>query len=284
VVARSEWVVDKSWDVSVPFVVGADGYDSNVRRSLGIAYPEVGPCAWYAVFEFQSGFPDQEEVRVILGDRTTDVLWPLGKGAYRWSFQLPDYVDPEVERLAKYREHFGEPTDRTKDRVYLTAGEINILPDSQLRELIAARAPWFTGAIDAVGWRTVVRFERRLVPEYGRERCWLAGDAAHLGGPVGVQSLNVGMAEARDLAAAIAGVLRKGSSKDALREYSDRYTAEWKRLQGIERTVEPMPNVDPWVWDNRDRLLPCLPGSGSDLTALAGQLGLRVTAGTAARA
>ena len=109
-------MVAKSWTEEVPFVVGADGYSSSVRRSLGLTFPEVGPCAWYAVFEFRSSANVREEVRVALGERTSDVLWPLGDGWFRWSFQLPDFHSAEDDRLAKYRERFGEPTDRVKDQ------------------------------------------------------------------------------------------------------------------------------------------------------------------------
>jgi 2-polyprenyl-6-methoxyphenol hydroxylase-like FAD-dependent oxidoreductase len=276
VVARTEWVVEKSWTTDVPFVIGADGYDSAVRRSLGLRFDEAAPCVWYAVFEFHCDADVQGEVRIAVGEKTTDVLWPLGDGWYRWSFQLPDYTDPETERLAAYRQRFGEPTDRIKDRLDGTTGEVNMLPDSRLAELVKERAPWFSGNIDEVGWRTIVRFERRLASAFGKDRCWLAGDSAHLGAPMAVQSLNVGLAESRDLSAAIVAALHDGRGMEPLREYENRYMAEWKRLHGLERTVEPLADVDPWVWENRDRLLPCLPGYGSDLSQLASQIGIRV--------
>jgi NADPH-dependent dioxygenase len=276
VIARSEWVVAKSWSTEVPFVIGADGYGSAVRRSLGLQFSEVGPPAWYAVFEFRSDAGTDDEVRVAVGDRTTDVLWPLGEGWFRWSFQLPDYTDPEVERLAKYRERFGEPTDRVKDRFQFTSGDVHLLSDSRLRQLASERAPWFTAPIHEVGWRTVVRFERRLASGFGSNRCWLAGDAAHLGAPIGVHSLNVGIAEARDLSEGIAAISGKGPDTDSLRDYESRYLAEWKRLHGIETTPEALPGADPWVWENRHRLLACLPASGPDLSSLASQIGLRL--------
>ena len=271
VVARSKWVVAKSWTVEVPFVVGADGYDSAVRRSLGIEYPEVAPWAWYGVFEFSSDADLPNEVRVVVGAGTTDVLWPLGNGLFRWGFELTD-VDPDVASDVTYRHRFGQPSERNKDRTHDTIGEVNILPDHRLRELIAERAPWFKGNVGEIGWRTLVRFERRLATAFGKDRCWLAGDSAHLGNPIGVQSLNVGLAEARDLCEAIAG----GGSNEALREYDARYTAEWRRLQRPEWAVESGDGVDPWVWENRNRLLPCLPAYGGDLSELAGQLGLIV--------
>jgi NADPH-dependent dioxygenase len=276
VVARTEWVVARSWTVDVPFVIGADGYGSAVRRSIGIEFPEIAPCTWYGVFEFRSDADVPDEVRVVAGERTTDVLWPLGNGWFRWSFQMPDHVDPEVDRLSSYRERYGEPSERTKDRLQYTAGDVNVLPDSELKHLISERAPWFRGAIHEIGWRTVVRFERRLATGFGKGRCWLAGDAAHLGSPISVQSLNMGLLEARDLSDAIRAALRNGGGADMLAAFSNRYMAEWKRLQGVERLVEALPGVDPWVWENRERILSCLPAHHADLTELAGQIGLRV--------
>ena len=69
VVARTKWVLDKSWTENVPFVIGADGYDSAVRRSIGIDFPEVAPCAWYGVFEFRSDADLPPEVRVVLHEK-----------------------------------------------------------------------------------------------------------------------------------------------------------------------------------------------------------------------
>jgi NADPH-dependent dioxygenase len=275
-IAHTEWAVAKSWTESIPFVVGADGYNSSVRRSIGLKFPEVAPCAWYAVFEFHSEVSVQNEVRVVLGDDTTDVVWPLGEGLFRWSFEMPGYVDAEVDRLAKYREHFGMPSNRTKDRVHFTTGDVDELSDGQLTEFVAQRAPWFEGRINGVQWRTIVRFERRLSTAFGKDRCWLAGDAAHLGGPVGVQSLNVGLAEANDLSSALVGALQNGHGEDLLAAYNDRYLAEWKRLSGAAGDIEAIGQVDPWIWKNRNRLLSCLPAHGADLTALAAQLGLQV--------
>jgi 2-polyprenyl-6-methoxyphenol hydroxylase-like FAD-dependent oxidoreductase len=122
----------------------------------------------------------------------------------------------------------------------------------------------------------MVRFERRLANGFGKNRCWLAGDSAHLGGPVGVQSLNVGMAEAHDLSDAILRALRDGNGSDWLTAYNDRYTCEWKRLSGVAIPIEGAADVNPWIWQNRNRLLPCLPGHNSELTLLASRLGLRM--------
>ena len=275
VIARTEWVLAKSWTVDVPFVIGADGYASAVRRSMEIRFPETGPSSWYGVFEFQSD-ADLREVRVMLGEQTTDVLWPLGGEWFRWSFELPGYIDAEAERFIAFRQRFGEPSERIKDRRHGTAGEVNILPDSELHRLIAERAPWFSGSVRNVGWRTVVRFERRLAASFGQGRCWLAGDSAHLGSPIAVQSLNRGLVEARDLSRAIASALRNGRGTALLQEYSETSVSEWKKLLGVDLAVEPHAGVNPWVWENRSRILSSLPAYGADFSLLARQIGLRV--------
>jgi 2-polyprenyl-6-methoxyphenol hydroxylase-like FAD-dependent oxidoreductase len=281
VVSRSEWVVDKSWTEEFPVVIGADGYSSAVRRSLGFAFPEVGPCAWYGVFEFQSDADIGGEVRIVLGERSADVLWPLGDGWFRWGFELPDYQSAEDARLARYRARFGEPTDRVKDRFDSTVGDINSLPDETLQPLISKRAPWFRGSIEDIGWRTAIRFERRLASGFGKDRCWIVGDAAHLAGPIGVQSLNVGLAEAADLSKAVAARVR-GGDPAALTEWERRYMTEWRRLQSVHDDFALHGDVNDWVWANRARILPALPAWGPDLDRLAAGLGLKPGSATTA--
>jgi 2-polyprenyl-6-methoxyphenol hydroxylase-like FAD-dependent oxidoreductase len=280
IVAHSEWVVAKTTSLDVPFLIGADGYNSIVRRTLDIGFPEVAPAQYYAVFEFKSDIDLQNEMRLVLGDSTTDVLWPLPDGHCRWSFQLPEYHDPEAERLKDHllAAGFGYfPTERIKDRSPSTgAGHLPVLEEQQLYRLIAERAPWFTGKIENVSWRTVMRFERRLVPSYGQGRMWLAGDAAHLTGPAGIQSMNVGLFEANDLANALHSILRNAGSLDSLAAYSTRWNTEWRQLHGLDGGFKPQAGCDPWVRDHAAQLVSCLPGHGPEHVALAQQLKLQL--------
>ena len=68
-----------------------------------------------------------------------------------------------------------------------------------LERLLRQRAPWFKAKIEGFGWSTDVEFQPRLARRYGKERCWLAGDAAHQTGPAGMQSMNVGLIESRTI-------------------------------------------------------------------------------------
>ena len=123
-----------------------------------------------------------------MGDLTTDAVWPLPDGYCRWSFQLADFTAPESSRV--------------KDRIGLQLGtsQFPVLAEENLHALLAERASWFGGRVDEIDWRIVVRFESRLAEGFGNGRLWLAGDAGHMTGPVGMQSMNVGLREANELA------------------------------------------------------------------------------------
>ena len=277
IVAHTEWVVSKSTDTQFAFVVGADGHNSLVRRSLDIDFAEVGKPSYYAVFEFASDADLQNEMRLVLGDGTTDVLWPLPEGNCRWSFQLPGYGEPASEKTEELKKTSlrAMPLERTKDRVMLSeGGHEPVLTDESFRTLIKERAPWFTSSIDRIDWRIVVRFERRLASRFGRGRMWLAGDSAHLTGPAGIQSMNMGMAEALDLAKTLQGILRRGESEASLEQYNSRWTANWRQLHGLDGGLRAGPSADPWVAGHAGELLSCLPAHGERLAGLLSQLGL----------
>lgn len=280
VVAHSEWVVSKSSRMEVPFVIGADGYKSKVRSALKVDFHEVGPAKYYAVFEFKSDADLGHELRLALGEQTTDVLWPLPNGYCRWSFELPDYTSATAEEWKRYLLESGldnVPTPRTKDRSLTNGGEDSALLDEpHLRALINLRAPWFKGSIEDLTWRTIVRFERRLASSFGSGRLWLAGDAAHLAGPAGIQSMNLGLFEAHELAETLSRILHRVGSRTQLETYNDRWMAEWRRLQGIEGGLRASAETDPWVRQNAARLTGCLPAHGVELASLADQVKLHL--------
>ncbi|MDZ7637016.1 MAG: NAD(P)/FAD-dependent oxidoreductase [Bryobacterales bacterium] len=262
VVAHSEWVVAGTERIDVPFVLGADGYESETRRSLGIDFEEVGEPEYYAVFEFQTDADLENEMRVCFAANTANVLWPLPGGACRWSFQLPEYASRE--------------SHRDKDRLLLSGGleRSNMVDDAHLRQFLEERAPWFKGSIDHVAWRMVVRFERRLAKSFGQHRMWLAGDAAHTTGPVGVQSMNVGMFEAWELAHMMKRVLHEGAPLSEVADCSSRWHQEWTRLHGVGGGLKAGPEVDPWLAAHAPALLSCIPAHGKKLNELAAQIGL----------
>lgn len=261
--AHWDWRVVNSSALKVPFVIGADGHRSTVRQQLGIPYQEVGDTVSYAVFECRTETEVDPEMRIVLGERTMDAYWPLSSHSCRWTFQ--------VERPEALR-----PADNFLLTMPLGTGLYQVLDPKICHRFLAERAPWFQAKITDFTWRILVRFERRLAGEFGRDRVWLAGDAGHMTGPVGMQSVNVGLREASHLAALLADILQQKSAPDALRAYNEQRLAEWKCLQGMTDWIQPGPLADPAFRSRGSQLLSYLPGSGNDLLALAGQIGFQL--------
>jgi 2-polyprenyl-6-methoxyphenol hydroxylase-like FAD-dependent oxidoreductase len=264
-VAHTEWAVDQELSFRAAFVVGGDGHRSLVRRALGLPFHEVAPSQVFAVVECGGGASG--EMRLVVDEKTVSALWPLPGGRSRWSLELEA---PEVDS-----------EDRFKSRLTATVGERHFphLDDARLRELVRERAAWFEPDLRDLGWSIEVRFERRLVEAFGRDRVWLAGDAAHLTGPAGMQSMNAGLAEAHDLAGRIARVLRVGEGRELLEGYGRERLAQWRFLLGRQGGLRASASTPPFAANNAQRLLACLPATGEDLGGLASQIGLEVDRG-----
>jgi 2-polyprenyl-6-methoxyphenol hydroxylase-like FAD-dependent oxidoreductase len=144
----------------------------------------------------------------------------------------------------------------------------------RLKQLIAARALWCTARPTQVYWSTLGLFGRRLTRSFGKGAVWLAGDAAHQAGPVGVHSMNSGLVEARLLAAHISQIQRAGGPPTLLQEFATETYEMWRWLLGAGREVRALPGANPWVQQNAARILSCIPASGQDLEPLLRQIGL----------
>ena len=260
IVPHWETVVKKRIPVRTRFVVGADGHGSLVRHRLGIENTRVAGPDFFAAYEFEAEGPPEHEVRVVLDETTTNVLWPLAGNRCRWTFQL---------LKSKGTSDFPE-----KDRRPMRFAQPRV--DEQIRqyvELVARqRAPWFSAKVQAITWCTDVVFEQRMAKAFGRDHCWLAGDAAHQTGPVGVQSMNVGLYEAAALVRILRQSLRERAPVAGLDVYNRERQIEWQRLLGLSGGLKARANTNAWVSERCARILPCLPGAGDDLARLAAQL------------
>jgi 2-polyprenyl-6-methoxyphenol hydroxylase-like FAD-dependent oxidoreductase len=242
-IAQSEWVVVRSETIRPTYVIGADGYDSAVRRMSGIEMEEHGAGQIFSVYEVEATGELPAEVRVIVDPDLTSVYWPLEEGRCRWGFQIRD--------ASEHRANM-----------------------ERLEQLIAARAPWSTARPTQIYWSTLGLFERRLTRSFGKGGVWLAGDAAHQAAPVGVHSMNSGLVEARELATRISRIQRAGDAPSLLQEFATETHEAWQRLLGARQTARALPGADPWVQQAAARLLPCIPASGDDLETLLEQINL----------
>ncbi|HEV2210467.1 MAG TPA: FAD-dependent monooxygenase [Verrucomicrobiae bacterium] len=260
IVPHWEMVVKSRTAVRAQFLVGADGHASLVRQRLHFDLQRLGPTTNFAAYEFETADHCADEVRVVLDGQTTNVLWPLPNNRYRWTFQLlhGEAEFPEKERRA----------------VRLDQPEVDERLKQYVEKVARQRAPWFEAKVSRITWCSRVAFEQSLAGAFGRHRCWLAGDAAHQTGPVGVQSMNAGFAEADGLCALMAKVLKQEAEFSALNEYNQLWQKEWQRLLGGQLRVQPQAKTNPWFGQKVSELRSCLPGLGTELGGLAAQLGL----------
>lgn len=254
-VAGTGWVVDEEWRQRSRLLIGADGHRSLVRRRLGLEFAQRGEASLHAVFEFAAAHGDRDQVSVVLDDDGTSVLWPLPGGRWRWSFPV---------REGQWLE---SPREKSRLALQLGTQTFHGVGEDLLAAQIEQRAPWFAAGAHDLRWSMVVRFERRLASAFGRDRAWLAGDAAHLGEPVAVRSMNVGLREVHDLAQRMERVL--AGDDGALSGYDAERRAEWEGL--LAAPTDALSGG--WLDHNRERVLACLPASGTHLAQLAAQLG-----------
>jgi len=242
-VARTEWLVVRSETLRPAYVIGADGYDSAVRRMAGIEMAEHSAAQVFSIYEIEATGELPAEARVIVDPELTSVYWPLEKGRCRWGFQIRNAAAHEASM-------------------------------ERLEQLIAARAPWCTARPTQIYWSTLGSFESLLARSFGMGGVWLAGDAAHQAPPVAVHSMNSGLLEARELASRISQIQRAAGAPSLLEQFASETHETWVRLLDADRVVRALPGADPWVRQNGARILACMPASGVELEPLLPQIGL----------
>jgi 2-polyprenyl-6-methoxyphenol hydroxylase-like FAD-dependent oxidoreductase len=262
IVPEFELTVQDSVEVDARFMVGADGQHSMVRQRLDTPFETAGAPQFFVVFEGEAAKDSGHEVKVVLDDATDSVMWPLSDTRFRWSFQVAPATTPDEF-----------PTkERQRMVVIEQAGEEDSL--HRLQKLLSERAPWFDNPVQQVVWNAQVQFEPRLARQFGKDLCWLVGDAAHQTGPIGMQSMNIGFREAAHLAEALKHILRDGKALDLVQRYGHENWYQWKRLFGSAGGARPTTAASDWVRQRAPRILSSIPASGEELVELLNRLGI----------
>jgi 2-polyprenyl-6-methoxyphenol hydroxylase-like FAD-dependent oxidoreductase len=239
---KPEWLDVAAETATTEFVVGADGRSSTVRKALGIELVEYGEHETYVFYDA----PDRragDEAHLVLAARYGNTVYPLQGGLSRFSFRV------------------AVPTPQAP----------GIL---ELGRLLADRLRWYGAEPGAFEWSGMADFQPALATSFGDRRVWLAGDAAHCTGPLGGQSLNVGMQEGHDLAMRMAESLSERRYPLGT-GYAAQRRAEWSRLLGLGPNAPNLAHAPAWVARNMSQLLPSLPVSGDDLDDVLEQLRVR---------
>lgn len=262
IVPSFQWVVEKTLHTKAAFVLGADGHDSLVRRLTAIEYENFGEPKVFAVFECECSGDIPNEARIFRVGETVNGFWPLLGDRCRWSFELTG------QQLSD-DSHAKERTSVVVQR----PGEDDEIKKS-LEVFLKERAQWCECEVREVDWSVDVQFENRVATRFGEGRCWLVGDSAHQTSPLGMQSMNEGLFEAEELAGLLTQILRHGASVEILEQFSADRRNSWHQLLGMTGGLRAKGKENGWSDENRNWILPCLPASGDELTALLSKMGL----------
>ncbi len=195
--------------LSAPWVVGADGGRSTIRRASGV--------------EFE-GFTWPERFVVC---STTHDFEPHGYAfnAYiadpdEWSaiFKMPDAGPPGLWRIV-----FPVQPDES-DETALSLERCQW----RMQGFLARSEPY------ALKYRSIYKVHQRVASDYRAGRLILAGDAAHLNNPLGAFGLNGGIHDAVNLGEKLARVCRGEVDVSELDRYTrQRRTANIEQVQAV---------------------------------------------------
>jgi 2-polyprenyl-6-methoxyphenol hydroxylase-like FAD-dependent oxidoreductase len=227
-------VEQSHFNVTARHIIGADGYHSTVRHLLRIPLKHYARPRYFVVFEFETDRSIGDTLRVEITGGLTSILWPLPGRRCRWTFEVR-----ETERRP------GNPNVK------------------ELQEFISQRAPDFTFMPNSLRWGGRISFDSSHATQFGRGPLWLAGDAAHLTLPAGVQSMNAGLEEAALLSDAL-GKQSGTALEGALQEYADSRVREWEFLLG----EHDKPSAPPFLANHWRDVRTSIPASGIQLRRL----------------
>ncbi|MFF4652498.1 FAD-dependent monooxygenase [Streptomyces sp. NPDC001380] len=224
-------------------LVGCDGARSTVRRLLRVRFPGRTAVDRYAVATLRVDLPFPGEARLHRdppwhGDREA-LARPLPDGVWRLDWRLPPGRPSPAEPVDPHATWPGIVTgDTLVARVRATlAGWCGEVPRY---ELLAAAD------------HTV---QQRLAGRFRTGRCFLAGDAAHLHGALGMQNLDDGLRDAANLAWKLALVWHHHAGDALLDSYeAERRGAVGARLRAVDQAMPLLRPVKGWQQARRSLL------------------------------
>jgi 2-polyprenyl-6-methoxyphenol hydroxylase-like FAD-dependent oxidoreductase len=148
-----------------------------------------------------------------------------------------------------------------------------VLPTMHDFETLAAeRAPWFPMDSTNLTWTSRVTFTKYHVRPFALGRVLLVGDSAHQTGPVGIQSMNIGLREGDHLARLLGEEGAIAHPERAVIAYDEACAAEWRWMLDA-RSREASFSVDEaWLRRHEEEILSSLPASGKLLRDLMSEL------------
>lgn len=194
--------------MSVPWLVGADGAHSTIRKRLGLRLLGESTDTWMnADVVLDADLPRDSNHLLHLG-RGTILLVPF-PDAGKW--RVVDTVDI----------HDADDWDAVRARL---AAKIS-------------RALGRPVAVGTPSWVSVFTAQQRMVQRMRVGRCFVAGDAAHVHSPASGQGMNTGIQDAWNLGWKLASVVRGEATQSLLDSYDAERVPVGARLLDSTKTA-----------------------------------------------
>ena len=216
--------------LQVDWLIGADGAHSVVRHKLNI--PFVGKTYQQSLFvldcEVSLHFPS-DEMYIAFAERAFAGFFPLTNGRCRVIGTVPEACE------GKDAVSFEEVAQDFAQRLNMDVNLHN--PE----------------------WISLYHSHHRAVATFQKDRCFLAGDAAHIHSPVGAQGMNTGLQDAYNLAWKLAFVAQGKAKATLLDTYDEERTPIAHNLvRTTDRGFNVATSTDPLMKTVRMRVLPVL--------------------------
>jgi 3-(3-hydroxy-phenyl)propionate hydroxylase len=223
---------------SAPWLIGADGASSAVRRSIDV---EFDGFTWPEKFlvlttphDLTASIPDLDAVTYVADPR-------------QWNFYL---------RIpGRWRLMFPTPRDMSDE---------DALDPAYARRLFERVLP--DGAALEIEHRTIYRVHQRVAKTFRKNRVFLAGDAAHINNPLGGMGMNGGLHDAENLTRRLASAWRNEAKEAEL----DRYDLQRRQvtLEHVQiQTIQNKRDLEATSREDRDAFRAAMRRRMNDSTA-----------------
>jgi 2-polyprenyl-6-methoxyphenol hydroxylase-like FAD-dependent oxidoreductase len=185
------------------YLVGCDGAKSIVRHQLGLAFEgdTEEELFFVADVKINSATLQPGNAYVNLTDGGFVIFFPMqGEHHYRVIGIVPDEFKSKEE-----------------------------LAFDDFKTIIKIQAQFELG-FEETFWFSTYRVHSRKANSFGRGRCYIAGDAAHIHTPAGGQGMNTGIQDAYNLAWKLAYVIKGKADPSLLETYSIERVANAEKL------------------------------------------------------
>ena len=222
-------------DARAPWLIGAEGAHSVVRRTLALPFEGKTREQHYALGDIRYDGPlDADHMHVFTSSNGLFAIFPFGGGRIRIVTSYPAREDTS-----------GAPT----------------LPELQAMYDDSTEMP---GTLSELGWSSWFRINSRMVGRLRVGRLIVGGDAAHIHSPAGGQGMNTGIQDMLDLCWKMAFAMKHGAPDALVDLYeTERLPIMRDVLSKTERLTDIVDVTNPVLRGVVDHLAPWIVGSAA---------------------